>query len=284
VYRCSVSFVGRPNAGKSTLFNCILGLKAGIVSPKANTTRSATSAEYHGSYLIDTPGWDTKPRGQLGRLLVGAARSAFMSSDVVCLVLDAARPLLREDQMMYNEACQVGKPMLVVLSKTDLVKPISKLSRKLDIIQEWGYNGTVWPVSVPRRKGIDSLCYALRSLSPCSAGDGDSIVPPPITKQKFAQECVREHAFRLLNQEVPYELWVETRWMIEDQDGVCNIEQDIKVLNERHKPIILGAGGQMIKRIGSRARADLMRYWEQGVRLYLKVKVGKKADLLASCR
>lgn len=283
-----ISLVGRPNAGKSTLFNYLVSKKAAIVSPKANTTRFSVAETYHHSddvnvRVVDTPGWDGTPKGDLGRVLLGAARSAFMSATVIGLVIDAARPITGHDRALYDEACQYDKPVEIILSKIDLVKPRAALLPKIEQIQGWGYPGVVWLVSSRSGRGVDKLREAIlaHSADP-THGDGDVVAK--MTPQRFAEECVREHAFKLLNQEVPYGMWVQTKWIREDEDGVLNIEQDIKVLDERHKPIILGAGGQMIKKIGSRARVDLMQFWNKKVRLYITVKVGTKAELLASCR
>ena len=159
---------------------------------------------------------------------------------------------------------------------------------KIEQIQAWGYKGVVWLVSSRSEKGVEKLRSAILENQTDEDIDSCHI---SLTREKFAAECTRENAFRLLNQEIPYGLWVETKWLREDevqQDNpekkVCHIEQYIKVLHDRHKAIVLGAKGQMIKRIGSRARHDLMRYWNQKVRLFLTVKVGDESELLASCR
>lgn len=283
----SISLVGRPNAGKSTLFNYLVSKKASIVSPKANTTRFSSAERYHDSSgvdvcVVDTPGWERTPRGDLGRVLLGAARSAFMAARVVGLVIDAARPITEHDRALYNEACCHNKPVEVILSKIDLVKPRAALLPKIAEIQSWGYPGVVWLVSSRSGSGVDKLRAAI--LAHSAENLTEEAVVTQMTPQRFAEECVREHAFKLLNQEVPYGMWVETKWMREGEDGVLDIEQDIKILNKRHKSIILGAGGQMIKKIGTRARMELMHCWGKKVRLHIVVKVGAKEELLVSCR
>ena len=281
---CNIGLVGIPNAGKSTLLNCLLKRELGIVSPKANTTRFSVWGTYKDNEIevqvTDTPGWATQPQGDLGRMSLGFARSSFMSSSVIGLVIDGASPITNQDAVIFQEAQKLNKPIEMILSKTDLVKPRTELLPKIEQIQQWGYKGVVWLVSAKSGKGIDQLRESILS----HATEGTQLdAPTSLTKQKFAEECTREHAFKLLNQEIPYGLWVETKW-IQERYELCHIEHDIKILHERHKAIILGAKGQMIKRIGSRSRADLMCHWNQKVRLYLTVKKGTQQDLIMSCR
>ena len=141
---------------------------------------------------------------------------------------------------------------------------------KIGEIQSWGYTGVVWLVSAHSGRGVDKLREAILAHS------AEGLVceePCSLTQEQFAAECVREHAFRLLNQEVPYQLHTYTSVMRRAEDGAREIHGVIQLQEERHKPIVLGKGGQMIKRIGSRARHDLMRQWKEGVRLFLTVKV-----------
>ena len=302
----NVSFIGRPNAGKSTLMNTILKRKLAIVSPKANTTRFSISGVCHEQdfdiAITDTPGLESKPQNEIGRLLVASARGSLMFANVVALIIDGAGPILEQDYALYQEATQNGKHVLVVFTKTDLVSPRSKLLPKIEQIQQWGYKGVVWLVSVKSEKSIEKFKEALReystdSESECSVDSKSECTTESesygvnISKGQFASECTREHAFRLLNQEIPYGLWVSTKWLKEDEiekdnpnKKVCEVHQTLYVLEERHKPIVLGAKGQMIKRIGSRTRVDLMKIWNQKVRLFITVKVGEESELLKSCR
>jgi len=286
----NVSFIGRPNAGKSTLMNTILKRKLAIVSPKANTTRFSISGVCHEPdfdiAITDTPGLASKPRNEIGRLLVASARSSLMFSNVVALIIDGAGPILEQDHTLYQEAMEHGKHVLVVFTKTDLVSPRTKLLPKIEQIQQWGYKGVVWLVSVKSEKSIEKFKEALHEYSTESESYGVNI-----SKGQFASECTREHAFKLLNQEIPYGLWVSTKWLKEDEvekddpnKKVCEVHQTLYVLEDRHKPIVLGAKGQMIKRIGSRTRVDLMKIWNQKVRLFITVKIGEESELLKSCR
>jgi GTP-binding protein Era len=200
--------------------------------------------------------------------MTAQARDAFYSASCVGLVIDSARALRDHDRTMFEEACKTGIPIEIILTKTDLVKPRERLLPKIAAIQAWGYQGVVWLVSAHSGRGIEGLYQAILTHTTDTHPEGDCSLNP----EQFAAECVREHAFRLLNQEVPYKLYTETNVLREAQDGAIEIHCLIKLEEERHKAIVLGRGGEMIKRIGTRARHDLMRSWGVGVRLFLTVK------------
>lgn len=275
----NICIIGRPNAGKSTLINRLSNRKVSAVSPKANTTRFATRVEYKSSVLEDTPGWDAAPRGKLNKLITGLTQSALLQAQIVILLVDGSKRITSQDKQLYEEVTELGKHVEITLSKTDLVKPKSLLLPKIAEISSWGYTGVVWLVSVKNEAYIKRF---EDMLSQQHLTNSDATNQPPKTHmspQLFAQECTREHAFRLLNQEIPYGLWVETKTFTEEGKSFY-IEQVIRVLHDRHKGIVLGKNGGMIKKIGSRARVDLMKHWDRPVRLYIQVKVGKEADLL----
>lgn len=286
-----VGLLGRPNAGKSTLLNRVLGSKLAITSPRPQTTRHRIAGIHTDErcqlVMLDTPGihdaWT-----ELNRQMVQRALDALAEVDVVCWVVDApvavARqkqglaPLDGEDVTVIERLVARGRPIVFVPNKVDLVyRPqllplIAAVSEKVDLV------ATV-PVSATTGEGVDGLVTELYGRVP----EGPALFPPDewaqVSERFLVGEVVREKVFHLLSREVPYATHVEVRAFDEsgrEAQGLVRIHADVIVERESQKGIVIGKGGSMLKRIGSAARQDLEEML--GCRVYLELKVRVERD------
>jgi len=275
--RCGlVALVGLPNAGKSTLMNALMGEKVGIVSPKANTTRLVVRgivAEGEAQLvLVDTPGLNSSAKA-FDRLLVQQARGALDDADVVCLVVDAARGLEPKVMDLIEGLKQARRPVVLVLNKVDLVQPRAKLLPLMQQAQEIGIFKEVFAVDSLKEKGLQEIIARLARLVPegpwlFPAGMATD-VPLPLR----LAEITREKAMFYLQQEVPYGVAVLPVEITDVPDEPLVVVERILVSAERYKGMVIGAGGQMLKKIGSAARQDMQEVLGRGVRLELEVQV-----------
>jgi GTPase len=274
--RCGVvAVVGAPNAGKSTLVNALVGQKVAIVSPKVQTTRARLMGiAIEGQtqlLLVDTPGI-FRPRRRLDRAMVQAAWEGASGADVVVLVIDA-KVSLSEDTMAILEALKAREePKMLVLNKVD----ITAKSRLLGLAEE--ANSRVpfvetFMVSAKSGDGVADLKATLATALP----DGPWHFPVDqvsnVTTRLLASEITREQLFLQLHEELPYASMVETEKWEDRKDGSAAIHQQILVERDTQKAIILGKGGQQIKKIGETARLELEAQLGRRVHLFLHVKV-----------
>jgi GTPase len=278
-----VSLIGRPNAGKSTLLNRIVGAKVAIVSDKPQTTRNRIVAVKHfdeagsegdGSQIVfvDTPGIH-RPLHRLNVRMVDAAVETLREVDVVALVFDASTAPGRGDEYVSKLLNHVTSPVVLVLNKIDLVaKPA--LLPLMARAGAWHDFAAIVPVSAATGDGVDRLERVLLGLLP----ESDPIFPADyLTDQPeraMAAEMVREKVLANTRAELPFSTAVAVDEFDEsERDQLLRIYCTIWVEHESQKPIVIGRGGEMIKRIGTEARQDLERFFDTRVFLDLRVKV-----------
>lgn len=274
-----VALVGRPNAGKSTLINFLVGSKIAIVSDKPQTTRNRILGVKHGPdaqiVFLDTPGVH-RPLHRMNVRMVDAAREAMREVDVLVAVVDASERTGRGDQFLLDMIKHVDAPVVLVLNKIDLLKPTDLLP-----LIEWYRTrrpfAAVVPISALTGDGVDRLERELVAHLP----EGEPLYPDDyLTDQPeraLAAELIRERVLAETHAELPYATAVVIDKFEEpDARGLMRLFATILVETDSQKPIVLGRAGSMIKRIGTEARLELERVFNTRVFLDLHVKV--KAD------
>lgn len=274
--RCGfVALVGAPNAGKSTLLNCIVGAKLSIVTPKVQTTRTRvlgiTVVGQAQLIFIDTPGIFA-PRRRLERAMVAAAWGGAAGADIIVVLVDAVRGIDEDVKRITDGLRAANRKAVLALNKIDLVRRESLLGLA-DELNATGVFTDTFMISALTRDGVDDLVAFLCARLP----QGPWLYPEDqlsdMPERLLAAEVTREQVFLQLHQELPYAAAVETESWEDFEDGSVRIDQVIYVQRESQKPIVLGKGGRRIKAIGSAARAELERLLERRVHLFLHVKV-----------
>ena len=271
-----VALLGRPNAGKSTLLNRIIGQKLAIVSDKPQTTRTRVVGvkNYPDGQVVfvDTPGVH-KPTHRLNVRMVDLALEAMRDVDLLTLVVDASVKPGPGDRYMLDLLKETTQPAILVLNKVDLIAK-SKLLPLIDRYRQAHPFVEIVPVSAVDGTNVDILEQLFRQYLP----EGEPLYPPDYltdqTERFFAAEIVREQVLQLTHDELPFTTAVVIDQFGESPDGTrIDLYCTILVDRESQKPIVIGKGGGMIKQIGTSARADLEAYFEKHVYLDLHVKV-----------
>ena len=267
-----VNIVGKPNAGKSTLLNAILGEKLSIVSSKVQTTRHRIRAFLSGEdYQIvfsDTPGV-IEPKYKLHEKMMSAVHASMEDADV-CVFLADARDSIEEIQMNIA-LLKVKIPMILVLNKSDLVKPID-LSEKISSLQNHFGLIQLMTISAKQKLNIEQLVNAIVQMLPEGEAYYDKDELTDLPTKFFAAEIIREKIFELYDEELPYQATVMIA-KFEEKTTLIKITADIIVHRESQKAIILGAKGSKIKELGTRSRLELEKFLDAKVFLELFVKV-----------
>lgn len=268
-----IAIVGRPNVGKSTLLNALLGEKVAIVSNKPQTTRSrilgVSTQEDSQIVFLDTPGMHT-PRTRLGEYMMQVVRDALQGIDGLMVVLDATQ-VTRQDREIVAEMSTRKLPKTMVLNKIDLM-PKENLLALLQSLAEYGYDEIV-PISALTGDGVEELKRALIAMLP----EGPRYFPEDtLTDQPervLCAELIREKALQHLKDEVPHGIGVEILAMKKISDGLTEIDATLYCERTAHKGIIIGKQGSMLKTIGAEARQDIEALLDTHVNLRLWVKV-----------
>ena len=282
-----VALMGPPNAGKSTLLNHLLGQKLAIVSPKPQTTRNAISGILTNSdaqvVFLDTPGVH-RMAGRMNKLLLEAAWGALHQADAVVLILDAQlytkKPHLfdREIRPLADPVQRVQLPLFIAVNKTDAVRPKEKLLPLLQRIGQSFPGADIYPVSAETGDGVDLLLAGLVKILPEGPAQYPEDQLSTASLRFLAAEIIREKLFLELEQELPYNTLVEIeQWEeAEPVDGkvvAVRINAAIHVARATHKGMVIGKGGQLLKKIGTAARIELEVLLERPVMLELWVRV-----------
>ena len=270
-----VAVVGAPNAGKSTLVNALVGQKGAIVSPKAQTTRTrllgvAIAGEAQ-IMLVDTPGI-FEPRRRLDRAMVAAAWGGAEDADLIALVVDARSGLGPKVMAIVEALARRREPKLLVLNKVDIAAKDKLLVHAERLSAALPFDAVLM-VSAATGDGIADLKRELAERMPPGPWHSPEDQVSDATDRMLAAEVTREQIFLQLHAELPYASVVETEQYREQDDGSVEIHQQILVARPTQRAIVLGKGGQRIREIGARARAELMQLLGRRVHLYLHVKV-----------
>lgn len=279
-----IALVGAPNAGKSTFFNQVLGQKVAIVSPKAQTTRfnvrGILTRETSQYIFVDTPGIH-RPRRKLDKSMVEAANNAWTEADMVLMLMDASKGITSEVERIFDklrEGKSRRRPLLIALNKIDKIQPKEKLLPLMQQIQELDLFKEIFAVSALKGQGTDDILDTLAKYLPDSPYLYDEETLTDLPNSLLAAESTREQAFMLLQDELPYAVLVETDSFEKQEDGSIKIYQNLMVQRDTQKQIVLGSNGEMIKKISSRSRQQLIDLFDTNVHLFLKVKVRKNWD------
>ncbi len=273
-----VTLVGRPNVGKSTLMNHLIGQKIAITSNKPQTTRNRIHTVYTDErgqiVFVDTPGIH-QAKNKLGEFMVNAAMKTFSEVDVILWLVEPSDYIGAGDQNIAKELKRVKSPVILIINKTDTV-PKEKIGAVIKAYRELMDFTDVIAVSALRSVNMDQVIDAIMRCLPYGPMfyDEDTVTDQPM--RQICAEMVREKALRLLADEIPHGIAVTIENMTERDDGLFDIEANIICERETHKQIIIGKGGSMIKKIGSTARFDMEKMLEARVNLKLWVKVRKE--------
>lgn len=269
-----VAVLGAPNAGKSTLVNRLVGAKISIVSPKVQTTRSRIRGIFVEDdtqlILVDTPGI-FKPGRRLDRAMVASAWTEAEESDLRMLLVDAVKGIDKNTQSIISNLQNNKQKCILVINKIDLITkdkllPLIASLNKADIFTE------TFLISAETGENVEELKKYLISKAPKGMWMYPDDQLTDLPNRLFAAEITREKLFMVLQQELPYSVAVQTTAFKEQKNGI-RIEQTIYVEREGQKSIVLGKNGQMIKKVGERARYELSKLFETPVHLFLFVKV-----------
>ena len=279
-----VTIIGRPNVGKSTLMNAMIGEKIAIISPKPQTTRNRIMGILNGEgyqvVFLDTPGLH-KPRTQLGEFMVKSARDALDGMDLLMVMTDVS-DMGKEDRALIEEMRSASVPRLLVLNKADLVEE-AVLMQRLQETADLGYDEVI-PVSARTGWNLKELKKTILGHLP----EGPRYFPEEmITDQPerlICSEIIREKALRHLKDEVPHGIGVEMQRIAPLSGQLTEVYATIYCEKQSHKGIIIGKGGAMLRQIGEEARLDMERLMGTKIHLQLWVKVredwrNRKGDL-----
>ena len=272
-----VGLVGRPNVGKSTLLNSIIGKKVSITSDKPQTTRNLIQGIYNKDELqivfVDTPGIH-KSKNKLGKVLNKQAFFSIDDVDVILFLVDVSEDLGKGDKFIIELLKEINKPVILVLNKIDKIKK-DKILLKIDEYKDLYNFSEIIPLSAYKNDNVDRLIMVLEKYLPDSIQYFDKNTVTSSSDSFVIAELIREKVLELTEEEVPHSVTCITE-KIEYSKNVVNINALIVVDRENLKGIIIGKQGNMIKEIGTRARLDIQEYLGKKVYLELFVKVMPK--------
>ena len=272
------ALIGRPNVGKSTLMNHLIGQKIAITSSKPQTTRNRIQTVYTDQrgqiVFLDTPGIH-KAKNKLGEYMVNTARETLSEVDVILWLVETVTYIGRGEQEILRRLRQVKTPVILVINKVDTIQK-EDILKSIDCYRKEYSFAEIVPVSALKKTNTDTLLEVIFRYLPCGPMfyDEDTVTDQPM--RKIAAELIREKALRLLSDEIPHGIAVTIEKMQERSNGLFDIEATIICERDSHKGIIIGKNGAMLKKIGSAARYEIERMLEARVNLQLWVKVRRE--------
>lgn len=272
----TVAILGRPNAGKSTFLNAVLGQKLAIVSPKPQTTRDRLLGVYQDATcqigFLDTPGLHV-PRHAVSEHMIDQAEGALRDANAVLYLVDAGRGFTDEDRLAAERLRTFPGPVVLALNKTDEA-PETALTAAEDKMREAFGDRSILRLQALHGVGLEPLLEALRGAVPEGEAVFDEETLTDKTVRELASELIREQCFLKLRQELPYGVAVEIVSFEErEAPNPVVIRADLFVEKDNQKGIVIGAGASKLKEIGSAARTEIEKLIDQKVFLELKVKV-----------
>ncbi|MBQ1527239.1 MAG: GTPase Era [Lachnospiraceae bacterium] len=271
-----IAIIGRPNVGKSTLMNRLIGQKIAITSNKPQTTRNRIQTVYtcdEGQIVfLDTPGIH-RAKNKLGEYMVRVAKSTLNDADAVMWIVEASTYIGKTDQEIGRSLKDIKVPVILVINKTDTVKK-EEVLQVIDAYRNICDLSDIVPVSAIKGDNLDELVKVAFKYLPLSEPfyDEDTVTDQPV--RQITAEIIREKALKCLDEEIPHGIAVTIEGM-EEKENIVNIEAVIICEKDSHKAIIIGKKGSMLKKIGSAARYEIERLVEKKVYLRLWVKIRK---------
>lgn len=273
-----VTIIGRPNVGKSTLMNYLVGEKLSIVSSRPQTTRNniqtiLTTKDYQ-IVFVDTPGMH-KPKHKLGEFMMKNVQEALKDVDLVLFMTTADKELGIGDKKILEDLRSTKGKKIFIINKIDET-PAEKVAEFLETIKEYNYFDEVIPISASNGKNVDVLL----KLMVDNLNEGPMYYPEDmitdVNERFVVMEIIREKALRLLSKEVPHGIAVEVISMKKDEKGMYHIDANMICEKDSHKGIIVGKNGAMMKKISTYARQDIEKFLDARVNLKVWVKVRKE--------
>lgn len=270
------ALIGRPNVGKSTLMNCLIGQKIAITSNKPQTTRNRIQTVYTSEkgqiVFVDTPGIH-KAKNRLGDYMVNVARRSLSEVDVILWLVEPSNYIGAGEESILEQLSRVNTPVILVINKIDTVKK-EELFGFIDTYRKRMDFAEIVPVSALKKDNTEELLSCIFKYLPYGPAfyDEDTVTDQP--QRQIVAELIREKALRTLEEEIPHGIAVTIEKM-KRRGKIMDIEAMIICERDSHKGIIIGKQGSMLKRIGSSARRDIEEMLECKVNLQLWVKVKK---------
>ncbi len=273
------TLIGRPNVGKSTLMNHLIGQKIAITSNKPQTTRNRIQTVYTDErgqiVFLDTPGIH-KAKNKLGEYMVNVAEHTLKEVDVILWLVEPSTFIGAGERHIAEQLSKVSTPIILVINKIDTVKQQEEILTYIDAYKNVCNFAEIVPLSALKNKNTDLLLDLLFKYLPYGPQfyDEDTVTDQPM--RQIAAELIREKALRLLDDEIPHGIAVTIEKMKERPNGIIDIEASIVCERESHKGIVIGKGGSMLKRIGTDARKEIEHMMDTKVNLQLWVKVRRE--------
>lgn len=276
-----VSIIGRTNVGKSTILNALVGEKIAAVANKTQTTRTAikgiVNRENSQIVFIDTPGIH-KPKSKLSNTMIDTAFTFIGDVDIVLFVIDGtSKEIGRGDTKILEKIKESNRKTILVVNKIDMVQNKEDLLSLIDMYQKEYKFIAVVPVSARNKENLNIILDEIEKNLKEGPAYYDMEEYTDQTTRQLAEEIIREKALKLLDDEVPHGIYVETEKVkfrkTKENKQICDIEATLYTVRESHKGIIIGRGGNMLKKIGTYAREDLEKMLDVKVNLKIWVKV-----------
>ena len=274
-----VTLIGRPNVGKSTLMNHLIGQKIAITSEKPQTTRNRIQTVYtdeRGQIIfLDTPGIH-KAKNKLGEYMVNVAENTLKEVDVILWLVEPTTFIGAGERHIAEQLSKIKTPVILVINKIDTVKSKEEILTFIAAYKDILNFAEIIPVSALKEMNIEDVKSSIFKYLPAGPQfyDEDTVTDQPM--RQIAAELIREKALRMLDDEIPHGIAVVIDQMKERPNGIIDVDATIVCERDSHKGIIIGKGGSMLKRIGTAARMEIDNLMDMKVNLKLWVKVRRE--------